>query len=420
MRQPASVKQQKGFSLISIMVGIMVLTILGIFAAQKLVQTVYESGAESTGKYLLIVRGATIDALSRHHDAFNLIDTSAAPPGTYPASPAWANFAGDTARITVADLKASGFLRSDFPDRPPMGRSVHIVFNRDSAACPGISCEVQAYVYTCWPITKARSPGAADITNCPAPSAAEYDTGLLAKAIRATDGFGGSNGIKADTVTGSLFKFPASLLGIPASSTGHLVVAASLNSTMYNQFVRQGDTRPIYLNNTLAVRGQISTDTGILFNTSVAVGTACDTENLIGTSDRNSMVACSGGRWFELDNHVLTGTEILANGQSVIPAVCPGPNMEVFATASIAKLDVTMTGTDVDIRGNMVGTIGGTGAVSQAGAVTVSGTYNGTVQSTPDSSIRTAQGVEIVGGIVVITPATAGARALVIKGCRYI
>lgn len=420
MKKPLnSYKNQQGFTIMTVFVMLMIISILGIFAAKKLTTAVYESSAEATGKYLVWVRGATLNALSRHQDVFNLVDTSAAPAGMYPAAPAWATFAGDTATISITDLKTAGFLKSDFPDRPPLGHSVHIKFFRDPGACPGVECEVRAYVYTCWPITKARSPKTGDLVTCPPPSAAEFDNGLLGTAIRATEGYGGSNGIVGSKIHGSLFSFPTTDLDLPDSSPGHLIVSASLNSTMFNQFVRQGDTRHIYLNNNLSVAGQISTDKGLLINTNAVVGSLCDTEGLYGTSDRGSFVMCTGGQWFELTNHVLMGTQILANGASVVPPVCPSPTMESFAYATLAKADVTMTGTDVKITGDMAGTVTGTGSVSKEGSVSVSGSYSGQIKSTPDSSIRVTQGVDIVSNTVVITPADPGARALVMQGCRY-
>jgi hypothetical protein len=93
--------------------------------------------------------------------------------------------------------------------------------------------------------------------------------------------------------------------------------------------------------------------------------------------------------------------------------------MEPFSYASLVKLDATMTGTDINVRGNLAGSVAGTGYVNQSGAVNVTGSFNGTVTSMPDSSIRTAQGVSVDSGIVNITPADPNARALVIVGCRY-
>ncbi|MNR60487.1 hypothetical protein D3C85_1819830 [compost metagenome] len=79
-----------------------------------------------------------------------------------------------------------------------------------------------------------------------------------------------------------------------------------------------------------------------------------------------------------------------------------------------------MTGGDISITGVLGGGITGTGNVSSAGTVSVSGTFNGTTTSGPGSSIRVAQAASIVGNTVVISPATANARALVLLGCRYL
>lgn len=413
--------KQQGFALTSLMVVIMIMSVLAIGAAKKLATAVSESGAEATGKYLIAVRGATLDALSRHQDAFNLVDISAAPEGTYPIPPTWASFTEPTKTISVADLKESGFLKSDFPDRPPMGRSVHIKFSRDPGACPGTACEIKAYVYTCWPITKAGSPRTSDISICPPANAAEFDNGLLSVAIRATDGFGGSNGINADKVHGALFNFQSADLDIPGGSKGHLVVVASQNTTMFNQFVRQGDTRNIYLNNRLAVNGQIETNTGLRMNTNYNVGDICDEDGRYATSSRQSLIMCKGGNWFELNTHVVTSITTLSNGQTAPAPFCPSANLQPFYVATLVNTDVTVTGGDINVHGTHTGTISGNGNVNNQGAVTVNGAFSGNFKSLPSSSIRTGQSASVSnGGLVSITPNGPNARALVISGCRTI
>ncbi|MNJ53226.1 hypothetical protein D3C77_486060 [compost metagenome] len=189
---------------------------------------------------------------------------------------------------------------------------------------------------------------------------------------------------------------------------------------MFSQFVRQGDTRHIYLKDSLSVSKQVSAGEGLLLPATAVIGQICNTEGLYSNSTRGSYAVCTGGRWFELNNHILMSTQSLANGATVTNPVCPGPNMQPFAYASLQRTDVTMTGADISITGVLAGGITGTGNVSSSGSVSVSGTFNGTTTSGPGSSIRVAQGVSIVAGKVVISPASANARALVMQGCRYL
>lgn len=413
-------KDQRGYFLIQIGIGILILLILTALGAQKYAWTVKDAAAESTGRYLIVVRTAVAKALSTYDFAFSQVDTSSAPAGVYPVPPAWAVFTGAQKTVSVKDLKDAGLLANSFPDTPPAGRSAHVSILR-SGICPGDTCKLEAYVYTCWPISNLKPVGVVNITTCPAaPSGTEFDVNMVGAVISATEGYGGTNYFAPiATMRGALFSVPMTSLGLPASSPGHVAVLASLDDSMNSQFVRQGDTRHIYLKDNLTVSKQVSAEMGILLPTNSVVGGVCSGEGVYGTSTRNSPVLCTGGRWFELINHIVMSSQSLPNGATIVQPSCPGAKMQPFAYASLQSSDVTMTGADISITGVLGGGITGTGNVSSAGTVSVSGTFNGTTTSGPGSSIRVAQGVTIVGTTVVINPATANARALVTQGCRY-
>lgn len=399
-------QRQRGFTLIEFLFVLALGLILATYAWHSRTVAFQESQARATAQYLLSVREGVVAALIRHEAAFSLTDVSTAPAGTYEAAPSWARFTGESISISVKDLKDAKLLSSTFPDTPPVGRSVVIRFLRAPGTCPGIGCQVEAFVYTCWPMDKPGQLVATDITNCPAPKTASFSANMLGAAIAETKGLGGSNASDSSVAFGALFQKTAIELGIPAGSPGHLVVAASLNTTPFGQFLRQGEIRPAYFN------------TGIVLNTKVVRDAICQPEGMFATSTAGILSQCQGGHWFEVASYVVTSMQSLPNGAAVPAPVCPGANMQAFSYASLEKTDVTMTGTDVHVRGNVNGTISGSGAVSQSGSVSVSGTYTGTVVSAPDSSIRVSQGVDVSSGSVVMTPANVNARALVVSGCR--
>jgi hypothetical protein len=410
-------KSQRGF-LTQIGIGILILLILAALGAQKFAWSVKEATAESTGRYLFTVRSAVLNALSTYDFAFTQVDTSSAPPGVYPVPPAWVVFSGAEQTVSVNDLKVAGLLANGFPDTPPSGRSAHVKILR-SGTCPGDTCKLDAYVYSCWPISQLKPVGAVDNTTCPAaPAGTDFDANMVGVVITATSGYGGTNYFAPATMRGALFNVPTATLGLPVVP-GYVAVLASLDDGMNSQFVRQGDTRHIYLKDNLTVSKVVSAGEGLLLPTNAPVGGACSTDGVYGTSTRGSYVMCKGGQWFELVNHILLSTQSLPNGAALVTPTCPGANMQPFAYASLQNSDVTMTGSDISITGVLGGAITGTGNVSSAGTVSVSGTFNGTTTSGPGSSIRVAQGVSIVGSTVVINPATANARALVMQGCRF-
>lgn len=411
--------RQKGFALISVMIAILIMTILAVYGARKFVIQANDAAAESTGRYLTTVRASVLKALSTYDAAFTNVDTSGAPAGTYPTAPSWATFSGTTQTISIADLKTAGLLSSAFPSTPPLGRSVHAKFIR-SGTCPGDTCVVAAYVYTCWPISNARPSGTVNPATCAASSASvKYDPGMLGGVLQATDGYGGSNVVNASTMQGAVFSVATTTLGLTTASPGQVTLLASLNDSMFSQFVRQGDTRHIYLKDSLTVDKQVSAGGGLLLPVGAVVGQTCDTANLYATSTRGSLVSCQGGRWTDDTNTSLTSVQSLPNGSTVTTPTCPNSNMTPFSYASIQTLDTTMTGSDIAISGALNGGVTGTGYVDSSGYVTVNGSFNGTTTSNSSSSIRVAQTASIVSSKVVISPNSASARALVITGCTY-
>lgn len=413
--------KQQGFMLVSLMIGILVMLLLAVLGAGAYSNAVYEASAQSTGKYLVSVRGAVLNALATHQAVLTKVDTSTAPSGVYPTSPAWAKFTGDSTLLSVTDLKNSGFLPADFPDRPALGRSVRIFLSRNSASCPGTGCAVTAYVYTCWPLSKGRVSGTVDITTCPTPpSTLVFNGNLVGKAIEATDGFGGSNALNPARVNGALFNLASTDIGLSGSTAGHVVVAASLNATMFNQFVRQGDTRPVFINNQLEASGNLLTRSGFLAQTSVKPGSGCASNGATALSSNETLAMCKSGLWFELTSYAITSAKLAANGETVGTPGCPGPHLSPFTYVSLQGLDVTASGGNVDVQAALTGTIRGTGNVNASGTVSVSGTFTGTASSTSASQIRTAQIAEVINGVLNITPAGTQARALVLQGCRAI
>lgn len=420
MKFPSNNMAQGGFAIIQVMIALLLTTAFAVMASGKWSQSVNEAAAESTGRYLVSVRQATMTALTTYQAALTLIDTTSAPTGTYPTAPAWATFSGATTTINVNDLKTSSLLASSFPDGPPLGRSVQVTLVR-SGTCPGDTCNIVAYAYTCWPISKTLPPAAVDNKTCPAASSnLQFDANLLGTVLQATDGYGATNNLQPETMHGALFSIPSATLGIPANSPGHIAVIASLTDGINPLYVRQGDTRHIYLEDQLSVSKQLNTDTGLVINTSVVPGAACTTPNMYATASNGAMIQCLAGSWVQLQGWILKNVFAASNGTVITPTVCPGTGMTAFAFATLRGLDVTMTGSDISINGTLGGNVTGSGYVNAAGSVSVSGTFNGTTTSTAASSIRVAQTATIVSNTVSITPASANASAMVYQGCRYL
>src|SRR5690554_766168 len=103
-------KTQRGFALTSVMIAILISTLLAVYASIKVVDRLNSAAAEATGTYMMNVRGAVLKTLSEHAHAYQRVDISAAPAGTYPDAPSWASFTGATQDISVLDLKDADLL----------------------------------------------------------------------------------------------------------------------------------------------------------------------------------------------------------------------------------------------------------------------------------------------------------------------
>lgn len=401
MHQPRAAAKQRGFVMLEIMAGLAIMIGIAMWAAYQSTQEVKETIAEATGRYMLNVRGAVLDLLSEQNAFLTGVDTSAFPAGTVAPAPAWLASA-PTQTITVQQLKmlradgSPGYLNTGFPELTQFGGEVRVRIDR-AGTCPGASCRLDALVYS---------------------TVAEEDVRQISKAVQAADGYGGySWRSEPDRIRGALFNLP----NPQGSVAGILGVVASLDTTMFNQFVRQADTRHIYLNNQLTVAGQVTTSTGYAYDTNVSSGDVCAVEGLYAESARKSLAVCLGGTWMELTQYVVTGVAYdLRSGDAFLMPSCPSPRMEAFAKASLQGLDVTMTGTDVDVRGTLGGDIHGTGTVSKSGSVTVDGNFSGTLQSSPNSSVHVQQAVTVNGSQVSITAPGPNAKAMVVYGCRYL
>lgn len=416
--------RQTGFTLVEVMLALVISTLIGVYALHLAVRQSHDLAASATAQYLKTVRAATVDALSRHYEAFHLIDTTNAPPGIYESAPAWTEFTGTTHTISLQPLLDSGFLPNNFSPVPPLGGSTRITFVR-SGTCPGADCLVDAYLWTCLPISAQRSRADAVPPDCTLTAAQtdNFDPALLSRLLEESEGLGAANFFDA-TLRGPLFSVTNTQLGAP-ETLGRFALVASLNQTHLNQFVRQGDTRHVHLRNALTVENRIASRTGLLLDTAITPAAACDTPGLVALTANGVLAQCVGnagtGSWLELTRHVVRVQGLYGNG-----ALIPSPNCPTTATPFVhlatASTDFTIPGADITVRGDLDGNVTGTGSVNSTGSVNVTGTVTGELVSRLDSQIKIRQIASTSGPAngpwtVNLTPADANARAFAVAGC---
>ncbi|CAO3957836.1 prepilin-type N-terminal cleavage/methylation domain-containing protein [Achromobacter mucicolens] len=416
---PHRARRQAGFTLVEVTVALLLVMLLAVFAAKDLRRKADESAAESTGRYLMQIRGAVVDLQLKHEAWLRGENLTGLPAGAYPTPPTltWATVGGaQVARGGLSDLTALGLLPATIPRYPTLGDAARFILVRQGS-CPGVDCRTSAFVYACHPISAARSLRQNADCTPPAVNRSQFDQTLLSKVVLAAEGYGGHDASGSNSVRGPLMDIPRAWFDF-GTEPGHAVIAASLDATPFGQFVRHGETRPVTLHNTLTVGETIQSNKGLLLNTSVAPGAACTIEGLYASTANKMLAVCTGGVWFTPFGHMVTGVYSNLPTEAAVPALTCPAGQTPWRYASIQSLDVTVTGTDVNVGGSVGGTIQGSGSVNAAGSVTVNGTFAGSFQNSGSSYVRVDQTVAMSGDRVVISPAGANARAAVIQGCR--
>lgn len=396
-RHPAVMR---GFMLAELAIGAALLTLGAIWMASRLTAEAQDAGARATASYMLTVRGAVQKLLVQYFDYLTLEDETVTPP-TYLTRPMPLD-------IGVADLTApagpgvSGFLEPGFPQRPPYGGEVRIRIWRDGA-CPGHDCQIRALVHTSEPMRATGEEG--------------HRPDLVGTFMLAAQGYGGhAPPNNPERIRGAVFDAPNPAGAVP----GIVAVSASLDATMFHQFVRHGETRPVHLRNALEVSGTVTTRSGLHLATGVAPGDSCPVEGVYAQTASQLLAVCQTGVWFELTRYVVQGVAgDLRNGAALPLPSCP-EGVQGFLQLGLQVVDVTLDGGDIDVRGTLRGTVSGAGTVGQGGNVTVSGTLDGTLYSTDDSRIRVRQGAGAGGPSVDLSRAGPDARAYAIYGCRHV
>lgn len=398
-------RRQRGFALLELAIAAMLLTLGAVWMASRLNNDLEDAGARATGRYLLAIKGAVQELMVEHFDLLSGYPPSTGSPGGT-AAPAWLAQALPL-ELSVAQLKqarapgAAAYLPGDFPPAPVYGGEVRVRLWREGL-CPGPACKLQAIVHTAAPVR-----GDASVSFSPE---------LVGLIMLATDGYGGhAPAGAAHRLRGAIFDVPNPMGDI----AGIVAVSASLDTTLFHQFVRQGDTRPVWLRNDLHVSGVVASAGGLALETAVQAGAGCGREGLYAMTAGQSLAMCLSGTWFELTRYVVTGMAAdLADGAPLPQPVCQGA-MLPFVRVAMQGLDVTMGGAAIDVHGELSGSITGSGSVSEMGEVSVSGSFGGVVASTPDSRIRVLQSADAGSGILRISGAGPQARAYAVYGCHH-
>lgn len=367
---------------------------------------VEDAAAEATAAYLMSLRGAT-QAMMVHYFEPLLGFPAPDPSRELPAvlAGAWPKL------LSVGDLLLAGpvsavagagaYLPTGFPQRPPLGAEAQIRLTREGS-CPGETCRLQALVHTTEPL---RATGL------------DHSPELVGAFMLATRGYGAHAPAHApERLRGALLDVPNPVGPV----AGVVAVTADLEASHFHQFVRQGDSRAIRLQNTLDVEGQLSTSSGLRLNTAVQPGAACSLAHTYARSQSGVLATCLSGVWFELQRYVVQGWQAeLGEGDALPQPQCPSP-LQPFTRLVMQRSVIEVGGHDIDVRGQLSGSFSATAAMDGSGQVNVSGSVGGELSSTAESRLQVRQGVSASGGRVRFENPGEGAQALAIYGCVHV
>ncbi|GAA5233806.1 hypothetical protein FOZ76_07050 [Verticiella sediminum] len=357
-------KSVRGYLLVEVAIAAMLLAMGAVWYASASADATRDAGAQSTGRLLLVARGALQRLMVEHYDWLLGYEGAAEPPD-WLAQPLPLDV--DAAPLLQAE---DAVLEAGEPRRPAYGASLRIRLWREHE-CPGPACRLRALVYTAEPVR--------------AEAALDYSPELVGAIMLSTDGYGGHAppGVP-ERLRGALFD-AANPVGAVA---GIVAVSADLDATPFHQFVRHGDDRPVRLRNRLEVDGLLVAGSGVQLPTGVEPGAACPGEGVYARSARGALAVCTVGVWFEIGRYVVQGEAGgLRSGEPVPEPSCP-PGTTPFTRLGLQALDHRIAGGDIDVRGDLRGTVSGTGSVNAAGAVSVTGAFAGSVQSGAGSYVQ--------------------------------
>ncbi|KWT65009.1 MULTISPECIES: type II secretion system protein [unclassified Variovorax] len=218
---------QRGFTLVELIVALSIAAILGIYAQARIAKESEEQIARAAGTFIRQVAGAAEQhALSHFDELANGTDVTTTADDLAP---------------TIAELVAENLLPSGFPSTAgamPTRQSLRVDVIKTS--CPGAGCNIVTTVCT----TTGVSLGA---------TAIRYD--LAQVMVDQLDGTGG----QSSYTTPATIRGPAlNMVNPNGAVAGTVCGSATLNTAMFQQFVRVRDPRNPDLQGDLSAQGNLT------------------------------------------------------------------------------------------------------------------------------------------------------------------
>ncbi len=285
-------RREDGFALFELVLAIALASLIGLWAASAWIRQVDDAAAQATGDWVLAVKKAMDQMLSRQSDLMAGIAGARLGAGAY----------ADLWRPQISELIAAGHLPEGFALRPPIPYQVFIRVFDPVGDCAQAGCRIQALIQA--------QPTDTERTRA-------VDTSRLGHILAALAGSGASvHPLRPDRIKGANFDLPnpprSDMTPLPAGS----IAAVSLyDASQLSHLVRRDDRRDTSLAGQLNVKKGISSQAGLSTSAGVqaagrvsageflqmgGIATAaagCDADGLIGRNTAGDLLTCHGGRW---------------------------------------------------------------------------------------------------------------------------
>lgn len=340
---------QRGFSMIELTVVMAIAAVSAVLGARYIADEALSATGEGTASYLNTLSGA----VSRHMTVnYNALGNGQAVAG-------FAN----ALQPTIAELRTAGALPAGFPNFAPFNIAASIRIDR--VGCPGLGCRLDGVIWLNQPL---RDSGARPLL-------------WLANEIRAaTEG-----GVASDFSAPGTLRGPTGTVNNPLGSEAATVGAlTTVDTAIFNQFVRRNDTRLTELNEALTVNAgplatggnalQVNGNQSTTGNASIA-GTA----SIDGAITASSTLAATGA--------ITSSNSVGASSITACLRSALENDGDIVSRAAncVERVRITNAGVDVrDAAGTSMVNLDGTGRVtaqrvrvsvsaSRGGACTVDG-----------------------------------------------
>ena len=228
-------RAQQGFVMLELVVAAIVTTLVAVWAGNKLVNKINDARAQASAVWMMSVKRSVHGYIERYADALVQAGHMAALSD---------HGYGDWAAPALAELKADGLLSSGFPVAVAGAGSAAVRLVRHGT-CPGLSCRLEAIVYSTSPFLTTAGQN--------------VDDQMVAQWLLAAQGWGGSVSVSHPHLfRGAAFEMPNPVGAGAALPPGTVALAITSEQLDHLDYLRVRDSRDPQFQGMATVEGNIN------------------------------------------------------------------------------------------------------------------------------------------------------------------